>query len=145
MADRPNILLITGDHIRWDTIVDRSVCRTPNINRLAREGITFDRSYTPISLCCPARAALLTGAFPWHNGVYHQVHVPMSLNPDLAPDARAYAQNLKASGYRTGYIGKWHASRERCPMDMGYDFWKAPIATRTWFAISLPSGRAMPT
>ena len=71
---RPNILLITSDHTRWDTIAGRSVCRTPHMNRLAEEGVLFDRSYTPISLCCPARAMLVSGAYPWHNGVYHQVH-----------------------------------------------------------------------
>jgi arylsulfatase A-like enzyme len=70
---------------------------------------------------------LLTGAYPWHNGVYHQVHVPMSLNPDMAPDVTTYSQILRGSGYRAGYVGKWHASRMRGPLDFGYEFWRAPI------------------
>jgi len=58
VPDRPNILLITTDQMRWDTISGRSVCRTPNVNRLAEGGVRFERSYTPVSLCCPARTIL---------------------------------------------------------------------------------------
>ena len=107
--------------MRWDAIGGRSVCRTPNINRIATEGVSFERSYTPVSLCCPARAMLLTGAYPWHNGVYNQVHVPMAMSRDLVPDAVTYAQRLKDVGYDTAYVGKWHASVMRGPCDLGYD------------------------
>jgi arylsulfatase A-like enzyme len=123
----PNILLITGDHMRWDTIAGRSVCRTPHVNALVAEGLCFERAYTPVPICCPARAALLTGAYPWHNGVYHQVHVPMSLNPDLAPDVETFSQRLRQVGYRLGYVGKWHASRLRGPLDFGYHEYRAPV------------------
>ncbi len=41
MPDRPNILLITGDHLNWNAICDRSICRTPNLNRIARDGSAF--------------------------------------------------------------------------------------------------------
>jgi arylsulfatase A-like enzyme len=127
MTAPPNILLITGDHMRWDTIAGRSICRTPNVNRLVEQGITFERSYTPVPICCPARAALLSGAYPWHNGVYHQVHVPMSLNPDMAPEVQTFSQRLTDAGYRLGYVGKWHASRLRGPLDFGYHEYRAPV------------------
>ncbi len=118
---KPNILLITGDHLNWNTICDRSVCRMPNVNRLAKEGLRFERSYTPISLCCPARAMLLTGAYPWHNGVFNQVHVPESMHPDMFADAVTYSQRLVEAGYRAAYAGKWHASSLRGPADFGYE------------------------
>jgi arylsulfatase A-like enzyme len=127
MPRRPNILLITADQMRWDAICGRSICRTPNVNRLAGQGLSFDRSYTPVSLCCPARAMLLSGAYPWHNGVYHQVHVPMSLSPDMAAGVQTYPQRLSDAGYRCGYVGKWHASRLRGPLDFGYDVMAAPV------------------
>lgn len=127
MSDRPNILLITADQMRWDTICGRSICQTPNINQLVDEGIRFDRSYTPVSLCCPARAMLISGAYPWHNGVYHQVHVPQSLSPDMTSDVQTYSQRLSDAGYRLGYVGKWHASRFRGPLDFGYHVMRAPI------------------
>ena len=99
MPDRPNILLITGDHLNWNTICRRSVCRTPNINRLADAGLSFGRSYTAVSLCCPSRAMLLSGAYPWHNGVYNQVHVPESVHPDMFDDVQTYSQRLaRAAG-----------------------------------------------
>lgn len=126
MPDRPNILLITADQMRWDAVCGRSVCRTPNLNRLAEGGLRFERSYTPVPLCCPARAMLLSGAYPWHNGVYHQVHVPMSLNPDMARDVETYPRRLRDAGYRLVYIGKWHASRTRGPLDFGYHEMRAP-------------------
>jgi len=120
MPDRPNILLITGDHLNWNAICNRSICRTPNMNRLADEGLRFERSYTAVSLCCPSRAMLLSGAYPWHNGVYNQVHVPESVHPDMFEDVQTYPQRLADAGYRLGYVGKWHASWLRGPSDFGY-------------------------
>lgn len=120
MTQKPNILLITGDHLDWNTICGRSICRTPNITRLADEGIRFDRSYTPVSLCCPARAMLLTGAYPWHNGVFNQVHVPESVHPDMFPEVVTYSRRLGDVGYQMAYVGKWHASSFRRPADFGY-------------------------
>jgi len=121
MAETPNILLITADHMGWSTICGRSVCRTPNLNRLAQEGLRFDRSYTAVSVCCPSRAMLLSGAYPWHNGVFNQVHVKEAVRRDMFPDVVTYPRRLRDAGYRLGYVGKWHASALRGPMDFGYD------------------------
>ncbi|MGC9318289.1 MAG: sulfatase-like hydrolase/transferase [Armatimonadota bacterium] len=126
MADRPNILLVTADHMNWDTICGRSICRTPHINRLAEEGVSFERSYTPVSICCPTRAMLVSGAYPWHNGVYNQVHVPEAVSRDMHEDVATYSQHLREAGYRLGYVGKWHASFERGPLDFGYHSLRAP-------------------
>ena len=98
------------DQQQWATIAGRSLCRTPNIDRLAREGLLFERSYTPSAVCCPARAMLLSGAYHWHNGVYNQVHSPPSVHRDMNPDVVLYSQRLREAGYRQGYVGKWHAS-----------------------------------
>ena len=127
----PNILHIFADQQIWDSIADRSVCRTPNINRLAREGMLFNRSYTPCPLCCPARAMLLTGAYHWHNGVFNQVHSAPSVSRDMHEDVVTYSMKLKEKGYRTGYVGKWHASFTRTPYDFGYDEMGAPNAYNT--------------
>ena len=71
---RPNILHIQSDQQQWATIAGRSECRTPNLNRLASQGMLFERSYTPSAVCCPSRAMTLSGAYHWHNGVYNQIH-----------------------------------------------------------------------
>src|SRR5215472_12479114 len=117
---RPNILHIMTDQQQWATIAGRSACRTPNIDSLARGGILFERSYTPSAVCCPARAMLLSGAYHWHNGVYNQVHSPPSVHRDLNPGVVLYSQRLRDAGYRLGYVGKWHASYVRTPLDFGF-------------------------
>jgi arylsulfatase A-like enzyme len=117
---RPNILHIMTDQQQWATIAGRSGCRTPNIDRLAREGLLFERSYTPSAVCCPARAMLLSGAYHWHNGVYNQVHSPPSVHRDMNPDVVLYSVRLREAGYRLGYVGKWHASYLRTPLDFGF-------------------------
>ena len=108
------------DQQQWATIAGRSGCRTPNIDRLAREGLLFERSYTPSAVCCPARAMLLSGAYHWHNGVYNQVHSPPSVHRDMNADVVLYSQRLRDAGYRLGYVGKWHASYLRTPLDFGF-------------------------
>jgi arylsulfatase A-like enzyme len=125
---RPNILLITMDGQQWQTIANRSTCNTPNINRLASEGMLFNRSYTPNAFCCPARAMLLTGAYGWHNGVFNQTHSVPSVSRDMRRNVVTYAMRAKEAGYNTGYAGKWHASYKRLPTAFGYDTFCAPRA-----------------
>lgn len=116
----PNILHIMTDQQQWATIAGRSECRTPNLNRLAASGMIFERSYTPSAVCCPARAMILSGAYHWHNGVYNQVHSPPSVHRDMNADVVLYSQRLRDAGYRLGYVGKWHASYVRTPLDFGF-------------------------
>jgi arylsulfatase A-like enzyme len=120
-GSRPNILHIMSDQQQWASIANRSLCRTPNLNRLAESGMLFERSYTPCALCCPARAMILSGAYHWHNGVFNQIHSSPSVHRDMYPNVVLYANRLKEAGYRLGYTGKWHASWFRCPADFGYE------------------------
>ncbi len=118
---RPNILHIMSDEQQWGTIAGRSECRTPNLNRLANSGMLFERSYTPSALCCPARAMMLSGAYHWHNGVYSQTHSAPSVHRDMNRDVVLYSMRLREAGYRQGYVGKWHASYMRTPLEFGFD------------------------
>jgi arylsulfatase A-like enzyme len=115
-----NILWITTDHQQWRTVAGRSVCRTPNINRLIEEGMGFNRAYAPAPVCCPVRAMWMSGAYPWHNGVHTQVHSAPSITRDMFPDVVTYSQRLDDAGYRLGFVGKWHASHRRTPLDFGF-------------------------
>jgi arylsulfatase A-like enzyme len=119
-SGRPNILHIMTDQQQWATIGGRSECRTPNLNRLAESGMLFERSYTPSAVCCPARAMILSGAYHWHNGVYNQIHSPPSVHRDMNPDVVLYSNRLREAGYRLGYVGKWHASYVRTPLNFGF-------------------------
>ncbi len=108
------------DQQQWSTVAGRSGCRTPNLDRLVNSGMLFERAYTPSAVCCPARAMILSGAYHWHNGVYNQVHSPPSVHRDMNPDVVLYSQRLRDAGYRLGYVGKWHASWVRSPLDFGF-------------------------
>jgi arylsulfatase A-like enzyme len=125
-AGRPNILHIMVDQMQAAVIARRSPCRTPNIDRLAAGGMLFERSYTPSSVCCPARAMLISGAYHWHNGVYNQVHSSPSVHRSMFPDVVTYSARLRDAGYRQGYVGKWHADYTRTPLDFGFDEIAAP-------------------
>lgn len=116
-----NILWITTDHQQWRTIASRSLCHTPNIQRLVDGGLLFNRSYAPMPVCCPVRAMWISGAYPWHNGVHTQVHSSPSLTRDMYPDVVTYSQRLRDAGFRQGFVGKWHASQRRSPVDFGFD------------------------
>jgi arylsulfatase A-like enzyme len=126
-AKRPNILLLQVDQMQWGAINHRTICNTPNINRLVREGMLFERAYTACSICCPSRAMLNTGSYHWYNGIFNQVHSSPSMNPDMFPDVVLFAQRLKAAGYRNGFVGKWDVSFRRSPLDFGYDTIAAPL------------------
>jgi len=112
---RLNILLILTDQHRYDTLgcYGAPICRTPNLDRMAAEGIRFDRAYTNTVPCSPARAALFTGLYPHKNGV--------RVNGEtLNPDVPTLASELSAAGYSLGYAGKWHVDRPRNPTDHGF-------------------------
>ncbi|GAB4532133.1 MAG: sulfatase-like hydrolase/transferase [Anaerolineae bacterium] len=110
MSD-PNILLIITDQQRADTLgfIGRTPCRTPNMDRLAAEGISFDRAMTTSPLCTPARASIFTGQYP------HQVGM-MSNNKALRATA-TLTDRLRARGYHTAYAGKWHLDAQHPPYE----------------------------
>ena len=82
------------------------VIRTPNIDRLAREGVRFDRAYSSFPLCCPWRASLMTGKYAHAAGMFAN-HYAIPLGQDFL------AEIFRDAGYRTGYIGKWHLNGGR--------------------------------
>lgn len=99
---QPNILLVITDQQRTETLgfMGKTPCKTPHVDRLAREGISFDRALCTNPLCLPARASLFTGKYP------HQVN--MMLNSDTLEHPPVLTDSLKALGYHTAYAGKWH-------------------------------------
>ena len=100
---RPNIILIYPDQMRYDSMSPSGnrIVKTPNLQRLANEGQTFDNAFSSYPLCCPFRASLLTGKQAQGHGMY-QNHFP------LRADQEFLAQRLTEVGYQTMYVGKWH-------------------------------------
>ena len=103
-AARPNIILLVNDHQAWyrHGWDGGPLPQTPHYDRLARQGIRFERAYCAVPLCGPSRRTLLTGLYP-HN---HRNYYNYSNSPY---DHEVYLRNLAEAGYRCYCLGKWHA------------------------------------
>jgi len=102
-ATRPNVIVIFDDQLRADAcgVYGGRNITTPNIDRLAREGVTFNYAFSTCPLCTPFRGMLQTGRYPTHTGIV--------LNwVEVNPNQRCIAHVFRDAGYRTGFIGKWH-------------------------------------
>jgi arylsulfatase A-like enzyme len=123
---RPNIVFLFADQWRASATGyagDPNV-RTPNLNSLARESINFKNAVSVCPVCTPYRAALMTGRYPTSTGMF--------LNDAHLPDSElCIAEILRANGYDTGYIGKWHLDghgrKNFVPPErrQGFEYWKA--------------------
>ena len=126
-ATKPNILIIlTDDQGRGDySAFGTKDIRTPNMDRLFYEGITFENFYANSCVCSPSRAALLTGCYPDRVGVPGVIREE---TPDdswgyFSPNAKLLPQLLKPAGYHTAIIGKWHLGigSPNTPTERGFD------------------------
>jgi N-acetylglucosamine-6-sulfatase len=100
---RPNFVVILSDDHRADFAghAGHPFVETPSLDRLAQEGVRFERSYVTTSLCSPSRATLLTGTTPHRHGVWNNF-TPWS------NDNRTFLEHLAAAGYDAAFVGKWH-------------------------------------
>ncbi len=122
---KPNVLFILADQWRAQALPSAGdpELQAPNLARLAKEGVHFDRVYASYPVCTPSRASMITGRFP------HACRMPK--NDLLLPrEEPSIAAQLKAAGYATGYIGKWHLDGEERPgfvppgwRRRGFDYW----------------------
>ena len=114
----PNILFIFSDDHGYQAISayndPRRLIETPNIDRLAKEGMRFDRCLVPNSICGPSRATVLTGKYSHRNGFYDNSNCTFDGSQTTMPKL------LQAAGYQTAMIGKWHLVSE----PTGFDTWE---------------------
>ena len=121
--ERPSVLLIVTDDQRWDTL-----WAMPEVQRsLVTPGVTFENAFTTSSLCCPSRASILTGAYPHTTGVYTQGLPHGGFR--RFEDSTTIATQLRRTGYRTGYFGKYLDSYQSDALagyvPPGWDRWVA--------------------
>jgi arylsulfatase A-like enzyme len=120
---RPNIVVFLTDDMGWGQVGFQGgkQAATPNIDRLAREGARLSQFYVQ-SVCSPTRAALLTGRYPFRNGMEERSHA--SDTAGMLTDERTLAQALREAGYFTALFGKWHLGewkKEHLPLARGFD------------------------
>lgn len=126
-TDPPNILLITTDQQHFDAIGTRTqILKTPNLDRLAAEGLQLNRAYCPNPLCSPSRSSIITGQYPSEHGCW-------TIGTKLDEDRSTLGETLGRHGYATSLIGKAHfqplaskpdqTSLEAPPTLRDLDFW----------------------
>ena len=126
-TSRPNVVLIITDDIGYGDLSSYGApdIRTPNIDRLAKEGVRFTDFYSNSVVCTPTRAALMTGRYQHRVGLENMLTVlPDSVNRGLAVTGRTLPRLLKDNGYATALLGKWHLGYrpEFGPNAHGFDY-----------------------
>ena len=135
-VEKPNIVLIFADDQGWKDVGYQSDGKflTPNIDKLAKEGMVFTDAYAAAGNCAPSRACLLSGQYTPRHEVYAvgstnrgpaniKRLIPIPNHDGLSPDVVTIAEALKAAGYATGHFGKWHLAGKQgaLPSQQGFD------------------------
>jgi len=102
--EKPNIVLIMADDLGWgDTGYNgNTIIKTPNLDKMAAEGVRFDRFYSASAVCSPTRSSVLTGRNPFRTGVFYANKGVLRTEEITIPEI------VKKKGYATGHFGKWH-------------------------------------
>ncbi len=126
---QPNLIFILCDQLRFDCLgyAGHPLVKTPNIDRLASSGVTFETAYCASPVCSPARASWLTGTYP-HAHQQLANYGPERLAPEamavMRPDAVTLGDVFKQAGYRCGIAGPWHLGHDHQPQHGFEDFWR---------------------
>ena len=133
---KPNIIIILADDAGYSDFgfMGSDEIKTPNIDQLAFDGVTFNNAYVSASVCSPSRAGLLTGMYQQRFG--HECNLDSDVNNSFDPNQITIAEALKTEGYNTGLIGKWHLGdkTQNHPLKNGFDyFWGFISGARNYF------------
>jgi len=118
-ARRPNFLFVMTDDQRWDAIscAGNPILRTPNMDRLAEEGVRFTEAFVTNALCSPSRGSILTGLYSHAHGVTTNGGKTHYFRPGII----TFPMLLQKAGYYTAVVGKWHIAT--LPEGLGFDHW----------------------
>ena len=147
-ADRPNVVIIFCDDLGYGDLAcfGHPTIRTPNLDRMAREGQKWTNFYVAASVCTPSRSALMTGRLPIRTGMCsdrRRVLFPDSAG-GLRPEELTIAEVLKGVGYKTACVGKWHLGHlpPYLPTSQGFDsYFGIPYSNDMDRVADSPKGR----
>ena len=133
---KPNVIIILADDAGYSDFgfMGSDEIKTPNLDQLALDGVTFNNAYVSASVCSPSRAGLLTGMYQQRFG--HECNLDSDVNNSFDPNQITIAEALKTEGYSTGLIGKWHLGdkKQNHPLNNGFDyFWGFISGARNYF------------
>ena len=136
-AERPNIVVVLLDDMGWGdfSCFGNKDAQTPNVDRLAAEGIRFSQFYVNAPICSPSRTALTTGQYPhrWRMTSFldnRAANARRGVADWLDPKAPTLARSLQQNGYATGHFGKWHMGGQR-DVDEAPAFWHTASTNRS--------------
>ncbi len=120
-TSQPNIVFVITDDQRWDQLgcAGHPILKTPHIDRIAREGASFNNFFVCTPLCSPSRASFLTGLYPHQHRVFNNDKLGLDI---ISHTLMTFPRQLRENGYETGLVGKWHMGLDdsRRP---GFDTW----------------------
>ena len=140
LASQPNVVFILVDDLGARDLTNEgsTFYETPNIDRIAKEGMKFTRGYASCQVCSPSRASILTGKYPTNHGITqyiggpsgkahrskgrHDSHLPPEYERNLRASEITLAEAMRDAGYKTFFAGKWHlGSKGSWPTDHGFE------------------------
>ncbi len=124
---KPNIIFILADDLGYGDLgcYGQKLIRTPNLDRLAAQGMRFTQAYAGSTVCAPSRCALMTGRHTGHTAIRGNKEVEPEGQTPMPAGTRTVAHLMKNAGYTTGLIGKWglgYPGSESTPGKMGFDY-----------------------
>ena len=124
---QPNIIFICADQLRWDALGHvNGVIKTPNLDKLAAQGLRLDQTYAPTPVCLPCRASMVTGQYPSSHGAPHNLSALREDHPVMISDA------MRRRGFFTHFVGKSHLApchfdpvgKECAPFTRNFDYYR---------------------